>query len=39
MGYYLTQAQLDVPGASPAGLDARFVGWIETDEDATTLRE
>jgi hypothetical protein len=34
MGYYLTQAQSDVPGASPAGLDARFVGWIETEDES-----
>jgi hypothetical protein len=33
MGYYRTQAQVDVPGASPAGLDARFVGWIEKGDD------
>jgi hypothetical protein len=33
MGFYLTQAQSDVPGASPAGLDARFIGWIEADEE------
>jgi hypothetical protein len=33
MGYYLTQARSDVPGASPAGLDARFIGWIEADEE------
>jgi hypothetical protein len=33
MGYYRTQAQADVPGASPAGLDARFVEWIENGDD------
>jgi hypothetical protein len=31
MSYYLEQARADVPGASPAGLDARFVGWIEVE--------
>jgi hypothetical protein len=35
MGWYLSQAQADVPGASPAGLDARFVGWIEADDLAS----
>ena len=33
MGFYLDQAQHDVPGASPAGLDSRFVGWIEADDE------
>ena len=33
MGYYLDQAQSDVPSASPAGLDQRFVGWIESDDE------
>jgi hypothetical protein len=31
MEWYLAQARDELPGASPAGLDARFVGWIGTD--------
>jgi hypothetical protein len=34
MEWYLTQAGDDLPGASPAGLDARFVAWVGK-EDAT----
>jgi hypothetical protein len=31
MEWYLAQAQRDLPGASPPGLAARFVGWVGTD--------
>jgi hypothetical protein len=31
MEWYLEQARGDLPGASPPGLDARFVTWVRTD--------
>jgi hypothetical protein len=31
MEWYLSQAESDLPGASPPGLSARFVGWVGTD--------
>jgi hypothetical protein len=31
MEWYLTQAESDLPGASPPGLAVRFLNWVGTD--------
>jgi hypothetical protein len=39
MEWYLDRARDDLPGASPAGLDARFVGWVGTEAAADATND
>lgn len=37
MEWYLAQAGADLPGASPAGLEDRFIGWVGQEADANDV--